>query len=91
MKSRIDDLLSDKSIDQNTLDVLVSKKPHKAEIKKALSGNQRKTTQQRKFEAFCKEYNLDYDFDSTNRYYGSWVTNQAFVVYKYSDVKERTL
>ena len=44
---------------------------------------------QQKFESFCKEYNLDYDFESKGGYYRNWQTNQAFVIYKFSDMEKR--
>ena len=45
-------------------------------------------TLKEKFEKFCKEYNLDYDFGKIGRdVYGSQETSRAFIVYKYSDYR----
>jgi len=45
-----------------------------------------KTEDQKNFELFCEEYNLEYDFNSySNGYYMNWQTNQALAIYKHSD------
>ncbi len=49
-----------------------------------------KNKDQVNFELFCKELNLDYDFDSHGGgYYKNWHTNQAMAIYKYSDYRKR--
>lgn len=44
-------------------------------------------TPEQEFESFCKENDIEYDFDSKDGYYQSSETNKAFAVHKYSDFR----
>jgi hypothetical protein len=42
-----------------------------------------------KFEKFCDEYNLEYDFSELGGYYKNYITHNAFIVWKYARNQEK--